>query len=225
MIKLHGMIGSPNVFRVALALEEKGIDYEMDADIASEDFMKKSRFGLMPMLDNNGTYIPESLAILEYLEEAKLGTSLLPSKVEDRAMVRAWMYHIVLDVVGARMSALMGKPDEKKKLLANMNNLEAELKDKTFLVQDKLSMADVALAGLYVAYDFTVERLNLDLSKYPNIEKHRAMMTSREAFNKIDPSEFFAKFMKKLADPTEMAKFQEMQGGRKKVWRSVWGLD
>lgn len=223
-MKLYGFTGSPNVFRVALALEEKGLEYEMDHNIGSEQFMQKSRWGLMPMLEDGETVVSESLAILEYLEEKYPKVPLLPSDAAERAKVRGWMYHVLFDVVTPRLRALQGDAGARSTFVMALRDVDNELEGKSFLVGSALSLADVMLAGAYVAFDFAMGQLNLDASMFPNVLKHRELMTKRKAFASIDPTEFFVQFAKNLSIPAEYEKFVQMQEERKKLWRSVWKL-
>ena len=223
-MKLYGFIGSPNVFRAALALEEKGLKYELDSDIRSESFMKKSRWGLMPVLEHDGVVIGESLAILEYLEEKFPQVPLLPKDPVARARVRAWMYHLLFDLINPRLQALQGNAGAKETFLTALRDVNNELKGREFLVGDRVTLADLMLAGAYVGFDFSMEELKIDPAIVPHVVRHKVMMTSRPSFASIDPTEFFVQFAKNLSIPAEYEKFLEMQNQRKQVWRSVWNL-
>jgi glutathione S-transferase len=82
-------------FRVKIALHEKGLVYEeVVTDLvggASEEFLKLNPFAQIPVLDDEGFVMAESMAILEYLEEKFPKPALSPADVESRATMRKLM--------------------------------------------------------------------------------------------------------------------------------------
>ena len=103
-VKLHGMWASPWVRRVTIALKIKGISYEY----FEEDLKNKSQLllkynpvkKLVPVLVHQGRPIPESLIILEYIDETWTSSpKLLPFDPYQRAKVRFWVNFIDLQVI------------------------------------------------------------------------------------------------------------------------------
>jgi len=83
-------------WRVRIALHEKGLDYEtVVTDLHSKQpepgFLALNPFAQIPVLDDEGFIVAESMAILEYLEEKHPEPALMPSDLESRATVRKWM--------------------------------------------------------------------------------------------------------------------------------------
>jgi glutathione S-transferase len=79
-ITLHGLSGSPYAWRVALALEHKGLPYTLrllsyDAgDFASPAFAALNPRRRVPVIeDDDGFVLYESAAIVEYLEDRAPG--------------------------------------------------------------------------------------------------------------------------------------------------------
>jgi glutathione S-transferase len=90
-MKLHGGLASPYVARVVLFARLKGIDLvpEMPAGgIKSPEYLAKNPMGKMPVLEVDGTAIPESEVICEYLEDLHPGSGGLPGDALDRARAR-----------------------------------------------------------------------------------------------------------------------------------------
>lgn len=94
-VTLHGMWASLYTKRLELALRMKGIEY----DYVEEDMMNKSPQLLqynpvhqkVPVLVHGGKAIPESLVILEYIDETwNGGPRLLPEDPYERVQVRFW---------------------------------------------------------------------------------------------------------------------------------------
>ena len=101
---LHGYYRSSASFRVRIALNLKGIPYEdtpwhlrhgahLDAT-----FGAINRHKLIPVLDDDGTILTQSLAIIEYLDETHAQPAFLPADAADRAYVRALAQTIACDI-------------------------------------------------------------------------------------------------------------------------------
>jgi len=88
--------GSPYAWRVWLALEHKGLEYELKMMSFSEGDLKTPEYAAInprrkvPAILDDGFALYESAAILEYLDEAHVerGASLFPGGVQARAIVR-----------------------------------------------------------------------------------------------------------------------------------------
>ena len=94
---LYDFPQSPNCRRVRMYLAEKGIDIALKSlDLSAGEqrisgFLLKNPFGAVPLLElDDGSVIPESLAIIEYLEELHPDPPLCGTTPFERAQVRAW---------------------------------------------------------------------------------------------------------------------------------------
>jgi len=90
-MKLYGGLASPYVARVVLFARLKGITLvpEMPAGgIKTPEYLAKNPMGKMPVLEVDGTAIPESEVICEYLEDLHPGTGGLPGTALERARAR-----------------------------------------------------------------------------------------------------------------------------------------
>ena len=80
-------------WRVRIALHEKQLSYEtiqtnLFSKSATEQFLTLNPFAQIPVLEDNGFVVSESIAILEYLEEQYPQPPLLPTDAKQRARVR-----------------------------------------------------------------------------------------------------------------------------------------
>ncbi|KAK4730539.1 hypothetical protein R3W88_023527 [Solanum pinnatisectum] len=154
-VKLLGLWYSPFSHRVEWALKIKGVKYEF----IEQDLQNKSPLLLesnpihkkIPVLIHNGKPICESIVILEYIDEAFEGPSILPKDPYDRALARFWVKFFEDKGPTMRKSIfLKGEEQEKAKeeVFEMLKILDNELKDKKYFVGDKFGFVDiVANAG------------------------------------------------------------------------------
>ena len=89
-----------------LALNLKGLDYETvsvslmpgESEHRQDGYRKRNPQMLVPFLEDGDFSTGQSMAILEYLEEAYPETQLLPESKEERAAVRSFCNSICCDV-------------------------------------------------------------------------------------------------------------------------------
>jgi maleylpyruvate isomerase len=105
-MKLYTFFRSSASYRVRIALNLKGLDYEQ-APIhlrrgGGEQLKPAYRVinpqALVPALEDEGRILSQSLAIIEYLEERYPKPPLLPSDAADRALVRSMALLIACEV-------------------------------------------------------------------------------------------------------------------------------
>lgn len=91
-------------YRVRIALNLLGIDYQsVPVDLLAKEqksagHLARNPQGLVPVLDIDGLRLTQSLAIIEYLDETRPGSGLLPSDPAGRARVRALSCVIAADI-------------------------------------------------------------------------------------------------------------------------------
>ena len=87
--------GSPYAWRAWLALEYKGVPYELKTmsfsagDLKTPEFLKVNPRHRVPAIVDDGFALYESVAIVEYLDEKySAGNKLFPGDVKQRSLIR-----------------------------------------------------------------------------------------------------------------------------------------
>ena len=99
MLKLCGFRVSNYHNKVRLALMEKGVQFEEDANCwpsQKEEWVGRSPMGKVPILEVDGITLSESQVICEYLEDAYPQKPLYPGDPLARARVRELIAHMEL---------------------------------------------------------------------------------------------------------------------------------
>jgi len=179
-MKLYHHPLSGHAHRAALFLSLAGVEHELVAvDLAASahkqpEFLALNGFGEIPVLDDNGTVIADSLAILVYVAR-KVGPShWLPIDPVAEAQVQRWLSvaagKIAYGACAARLITVFGAPFDADEVIgrahATLAVIELTLAEHPWIAgTSAASIADVAL------YSY-VERApegNVDLSGYPRI--------------------------------------------------------
>ena len=94
-MKLYGYYRSSTSYRLRIALELKGLAYDyvpvnlLEAEQRGDAFRQRNPFAGVPVLEADGRSRAQSMALLEWLDEASPASPLLPDSVEDRYTARA----------------------------------------------------------------------------------------------------------------------------------------
>ena len=167
-MKLTSSIG-PNPGVVTMFIAEKGIDVPtetidiMTGENRRADFLAKNPTGGTPLLElDDGSFLSESVAICEYLEELFPAPALIGSTPEERAETRMWLRRIDLgfvqpSVFGFRGAEGLGIFKDRMRCLPEaaagmkavaqdgLAMIDAQLAGKQFVCGDRLTLADILL--------------------------------------------------------------------------------
>jgi maleylacetoacetate isomerase/maleylpyruvate isomerase len=104
-MKLYNYFRSSASFRVRIALALKGLAYDyvpvhlVKHEQDAPDYVELSANGLVPtFVDDDGTRLHQSMAIIEYLDETRPEPPLLPRDAAGRARVRALAQDIACEI-------------------------------------------------------------------------------------------------------------------------------
>ena len=197
-------------YRVRIALALKGLRYESRLvdlrhhDQLTPEFAQKNPARLVPVLDDGGTLITQSLAIVEYLDETHPEPSLLP---RTNAADRAWVRQIALSIgceihplqnlgVLSHLRDELGQDESQRNdwsrhwMRRGFDALEQRLSAASqrgdFCYGDQPTLADVFLVPQIV----NARRFEIDMSAYPTLSEIDSRCMALPAFASTHPSQF-----------------------------------
>ena len=197
---LYGSPLSPFVRKTLAYAAEKGIELELQAagmGGGPPEFKIASPFGKMPGFKDGDFLISDSTAIITYLEALRPDPNLIP--LEPRARARTIWFEEFGDTifVGAAGTMFfnrlvsprfMGQPGdeaaaanaEAKLLPLVIDYLEATIPASGFLVEDRLTLADIAVASPFVNLLHLGWRV--DAATHPKTAAYVDAMLARPSF-------------------------------------------
>ena len=191
--KLYNTQRCPYARRTRIVLREKGIDFEVhevDLENKSEEFLKASPTGKVPVIVVDGDSIYESNVVNQYIDEVTGEPKLMLQDPKRRAYARIWMAFADTDFFPAVFVASVGRErgfSEKRisealeKLKTALGKLEERLRGRAYLA-DEFSLADIAHAGNFVRLRELEERGEISLDEYPNMTGWLERLESRESY-------------------------------------------
>lgn len=199
---LHGFPQSTYVRTARLALEEKGVSYEIaPVDLGSDELKKVHPHSHMPALTHGDFHLYETSAICRYIDEAFEGPALVPTDLKERAIMDQWIsalnhYYdtdMIRCVVLERMAERFGRvTDEERikeclpKVEHELEVLEARLAEADYLAGSNVSIADFFLLPILFYLWMTPEGQPMIQPK-ENIMAWWARMESRPSFAATQP--------------------------------------
>lgn len=199
-ITLYGASLSPYVRKVRVALAEKGLSYEhiqIDPARRPADYYDISPFGRIPALRDGDKVLADSGVICTYLDAHYPDVSLnyadpyLKARVEwfekfgDYELGPVTTFGVFRNRV---VMHLLGQPcnDEyvarclEEKLPPLMDYLEANLADDGFIVGDRFTLADIAIATQFA--NFSLGKEQIDAQRWPKSAAYVQRILSRPSF-------------------------------------------
>ncbi len=208
-MKLYGFWRSLATYRVKVALALKGLRAEetsidlLKGQQNQEEYLKVNPQGVVPalVLDEGGSPLFQSLAILEDLEEMHPQPPLLPKDPRGRARARgialigiADGHPLVVPRIRSYLEKQMGQDEASRNqwlahwTLKSLQAMEAHLKEKEtgrYCHGDTVSFADISLAAQAVA---ATAYFKCDVSSVPTAMRIYHECMKLDAFSKPHPS-------------------------------------
>ncbi|MEO1493593.1 MAG: glutathione S-transferase [Pseudomonadota bacterium] len=181
--RLHCFGQSGNAYKVALALELAGADWEpvfvdfFNGATRSDDFKAINPMGEVPVLEHAGRTMSQTGAILDYLTgtlgkyAAANGHEALRWILWDNHKLTANLavWRFLTNFAPEKMRNADVIAFHKGRALGALNVLDGHLAARDWIVGDALSTADFSCVG----YMYYTDEYDLDWANYPNVTAWR----------------------------------------------------
>lgn len=209
-MKLYSYFRSSAAYRVRIALNLKGLEYEYagvhllrdGGQQLKPEYRALNPDGIVPTLVDGDDVLTQSLAIIEYLEETHPEPPLLPRNPSDRAFVRSVALAVACEIhpvdnlrVLKYLKHQLKVPDEAKDawyrhwIETGFASLEKRLAGDrrvgALTFGDTPTIADLCI----VPQVFNARRFDIDLSPYPTIERIADNANQIDAFQRAAPAQ------------------------------------
>ncbi|MFA0810060.1 maleylacetoacetate isomerase [Microbulbifer epialgicus] len=199
---LYGYFRSSASYRVRIGLNLKQLEYNYHpvnlskGEQLDDNYLALNPQGLVPTLNEGDLSLTQSIAILEWLEEAYPQPPLLPEGRENRAHIRALAHIISSDIQPLQnlrtfkyLQAEYKISDEQKIqwiqhwVDLGFSALEQELEPAPFAAGDKPGLFECCL----LPQIYNAERFGMDIGSYPKIQKIAQACNELPAFINARP--------------------------------------
>lgn len=211
MLTLYTYFRSSAAFRMRIALHYKGLSYDpqyvslVKAEHLGADYAKLNPQGLVPTLIDGEHLLNQSMAMIEYLDEAHPGPKLVPGEALQRWRIRSLAQLIACEIHPINNLRIL------KYLKSSLNHTQEEidvwyrhwcaeglgayerelsvgttqtLRPGQYSVGDQVSLADVCL----VPQIFNAKRFNVDTAALPKTMAIFERLMKLPSFESSQPS-------------------------------------
>lgn len=201
---LYTYFRSSSAYRVRIVLYYKGIPFQsqpihlLQDEQFSKDFVEKNAMGQVPFLQQGDLGLSQSMAIIEYLDEAFAGPKVFPKDLYSRAIVRQMCEIINSGIqplqnlsVMRRLSQVLGASDPQVKdwnrywITKGLHAMEKLMKRHggRYSFGDEVTAADAFL----IPQVYNARRFDVDLSQFEHILKVVENCRALKAFQQAHP--------------------------------------
>jgi glutathione S-transferase len=167
MLTLYDAARCPYCARVRIVLAEKQLQFEVvaiDLDDRPGWLYEKNPVGKVPVLEEDGWVLPESLVIMEYLEERYPEPALLPADPADRAIARLRIARFDDTLGTAYYAVRRGEEGAAERLAECLGVLDRGLEGRPH----EFGLVEIAYLPWILR---TRDMLGVDLAPYPAIRE------------------------------------------------------
>ncbi len=196
---VHGSTLSPFVRKVMVFAAEKGLAID-NAQVApgpkTPEFLAMSPFGKIPAFEDGDYALCDSSAIVHYIEAKHPDHPMIPTEARARgrtiwfdeyadtimfaAAAPIFFNRVVMKLMGRDGDLAAADKAEAEALPPVLDYLESVIPASGFLVEDRMTLADVAVASPFA--NFGHAAVTIDPARYPKVAAYRDTMLARPSF-------------------------------------------
>lgn len=203
---LYGMRASPYVRKVLAYAAEKGIELEVvpaGLGRGGPEFEAASPFRKMPAFSHGDFLISDSSAIITYLDTLFPEPNLIPTEAKARAKTiwfeefadtimtgcgaKIFFNRVVAKLIGREGDESVAALAEKEELPPLYDYIESVIPDSGFLVEDRLTLADIAVCSPFVNLGYCCDAI--DPARWPKTGAYVRSITARPAIAAVIEAE------------------------------------
>jgi len=180
VITLYNAARCPYAARARIVLAEKGIEFEVvEIDLSDRPawLYEKNPAGRVPVIEEEGWVLPESVVIMEFLEERYPEPPLLPADPADRAAARLLIFRD-RDFTDPYYAFRRGEDGAREELDAALGRFEALLAERPYLGGMEYGLADIAFVPWFLR---ARDMLGVELDGFPALSDWLARLEQRPA--------------------------------------------
>ncbi|WP_137681263.1 maleylacetoacetate isomerase [Aurantiacibacter suaedae] len=203
-MKLYGYYRSSTSYRLRIALNLKGLDYDLvpvnllRSEQKEDQYRARNPFGGVPMLEAEGRDRAQSMAIIEWLEERFPEPPLLPDDTDARFTVRELTYAIatelhaplnlkVLHYIKTQFEQDQDAVDQWYRHLLGLTLEPVERRLAQLGAGDFLLDSPGMFEAVLIPQIYNARRFDYDLSQSPHITRIEAACLQLPAFAAAHP--------------------------------------
>ena len=197
---VYGSSLSPFVRKVLVICAEKGLKVENQVFgpgvTPTPEFLEASPFGKIPALRDGDYALADSTAIAFYLEAKHPAPELIPTEPNARGRTvwfdefadtiafppkaKVFFNRVVLGLMGREGDEAAARKAETEELPAVFAYLERSIPASGYLVEDRFTLADIAVASPFLNLSYAGSRL--DDAAYPRLASYLEGLFARPSF-------------------------------------------
>ncbi len=196
-IQLYATALSANGRKVLAVTKQLNLDIDVhevnvyQGEGQTADYLKVNPQGKIPALVHSNLNLSESNAILMYLARFESPSELYPQDISIEAKIHQWLFWeaslwqpVISRVIGAHVGhhlvpQYVPKPTseigwQEAECLRQLNYLDNALEGQSFLINNRLSIADFSVMGMMTYFHFA----EFPFNDYPNLSRFYQSMNN-----------------------------------------------